>query len=1000
MSSLIFWNNWPATQKRIFQLLLMLLGASVVLWLFGYFYGARLLIQWETISKITTIPLLLDTWEFLGIPMSITVDQFLITQVFEGSDLEMVTWPAAVLLTVLASSLVVGLSLAVNLNRFWFLTSQVAFIFILVGFKLEQLLLFDRTDKVALILAFALYLPVGYYFHSLGENVRLSIRLLVYGLITALFAGIIHYFSGVEHPFLYLANYGIVIPLILTAVFILFTGHEVIYGFLLGITRNNTPNSKNSFVHFFALSIIYLVNVLLLYLRNTRRIDWDLYYLDAFWVLLAAAIIGLWSLRRRSNLYSNIMPAEPHAVTGYLVLAIISFTTIGYFFTTANDPAIEALEDAVVFSQLSIGFVFLLYILFNFRSVLIANLKVYKVVYDPKKMPFFSMRLGGFVGVLGLFLLSNQYPLDQAITAYYNGIGDLHRIDRQPLLAKEYYKLAGVYAKTNHRSNYAVASMEREKDNLSEALAYYKQSTLKQPTPFAFVNTARIYEEQVMFVKAMFTLKDGVPAFPGEPYISNNLSALYAKTNVLDSAYYYLQGLTENKNISVAAQTNQLSLLTKSGLFVPIDSLTQQFDAEKPPVGSNLTVMANSANQPIDFNRTMPGDSLLNPITFSWWYNYLINQRKVEDSTTLASLSHRAAIPQNYLFSDNLEFAGILAKYYSGFKAQAFKGMANLRYHNDKKAGFYNDILGQWSLQQHQPRLALDYFEQSIRAGYLPGLKHKTLALVALEDFDEAAANWRRYQASTKDSLETIIPQLLDLVTAKEIVPDSLTGLQVLWFLQFRSPELSLREKLTRLDGLSSPEMKAEMITWIWNQALEDQDQYVIEQLTTTQAGIDRKLQRAVVSKDLNNLVGYLEKLDTLDMGLKPWIALGRALEAEQQGNSEAERWYRQLLRDPFFEQGILEAARYFDQVVGNELETYNLLLEALEVNRYSVKLLKAYGITCTKLNLDTYRNSTLETLAQLLSPQQYQDYLAELAVIERQTQNAFISPTPEDQPD
>jgi tetratricopeptide (TPR) repeat protein len=136
------------------------------------------------------------------------------------------------------------------------------------------------------------------------------------------------------------------------------------------------------------------------------------------------------------------------------------------------------------------------------------------------------------------------------------------------MLAKEYYKLAGVYASTNHRSNYAIASMERKENDLSEALAYYKQSTLKQPTPFAFVNTGRSYEEQGLFFEAMFALKDGLKEFPGEPHISNNLSALYARTNLLDSAYYFLDNLNGDQDVVKVAETkstgstNQVSITT------------------------------------------------------------------------------------------------------------------------------------------------------------------------------------------------------------------------------------------------------------------------------------------------------------------------------------------------------------------------------------------------------------------------------------------------------
>ncbi|GJM27849.1 MAG: hypothetical protein DHS20C17_04840 [Cyclobacteriaceae bacterium] len=994
MSSLFFWNTWPVAHKRLFQILLILLGITVVVYLFGYFYGARLIIQWETISKVSAIPLILDTWEFASIPLNISVDQYVITQVFEGSDLELVTWPSVLLLMILAVCLVVGLAMAVDLSLFWFLTSQVILIFILAGFQLEQLMLFGRTDKVALVLAFLLYLPPGYYFHSVGNKKKLVTRLSVFALVTGLFAVIIHFFSEVHHPFSYLANYGITVPFILSVVFILFTGHEIIYGFLVLITRSNTPTSSNSFVHFFALSLIYLINVLLLYLRNSRRIDWDFYYLDAFWILIAAAATGLWSLRKRRGLFRNIMPAEPHAVTGYLALAIITCITIGYFFATANDPAIEALEDIIVFSQLSIGFVFLLYILFNFRTVLIENLKVHKVVYKPKKMPFFTMRLGGFIGVLGLFLLSNQYPLDQAITAYYNGIGDLHRLDRQPLLAKEYYKLAGVYARTNHRSNYAIASMEREDNDLSEALAYYKQSTLKQPTPFAFVNTARSYDEQGMFFKAMFTLKDGLEAFPGEPHISNNLSALYAKTDLLDSAYFFLSNLTGDKEVKKVAQTNQMALLTKSRLQLSLDSIYQDISHRYSEVGNNLIVMANSQKVELMQALNFPADSILNPITFAWWYNFNLNKRHNYDSLQIEKLITWGEIPQNDLYRDNLEFAVILRTYYSGNKAQAFQLLNSLQFRATGKAGLYNDILGQWSLQQEQPGLALDFFDQSIRAGYLPAMWHRSLALVAMGQIREAHDSWRQLESRNSGNLEVDLSPLLNFVSGHNMQWDSLTNRQKMWFLHFKAGEWPLLEKCQLSVEITDPEIYHRVEQRLWEQALKEGATDALKWMIKKNNQPIRELQLAVIENDLNRLSQILGEFETSDPGLQPWILYGQALLSEKQGNEkQAAAKYQWLTRDPFFEQGILAAVRYFNRIDEDDFKAYDLLLEAILVNKYSVRLLKAYGKQCTMLNLDTYKQTTLETLESLVNEAEYDKYLLELALLEQSAVDGFEQP-------
>jgi predicted Zn-dependent protease len=864
----------------------------------------------------------------------------------------------------------------------------------MVGFKLEQLLLFDRTDKAALILAFLLYLPASYYFHAVRKDTGIRIRLLTFFGLTLIYAAVIHFYSGVSHPFLYIVNYGISIPLGLTVIFILLTGHEVIYGFLVLITRNNTPESSNSFIHFLALSLIFLVNVLLLYLKNTRRIDWDFYYLDAFWILIAAGIIGIWSLRERGPLFKNIMPVVPHALVGYLILAIISFTTIGYFFATANDPAIEALEDAVVFSQLCIGFLFLVYILFNFKGVLLENLKVYKVVYKPRKMPFFSMRLAGAIGVLGLFLLANQYPLDQAITAYYNGIGDLHRIDQQRLLAKEYYKLAAIYAKTNHRSNYAIAAMEIEDRNLGQALAYYKQSTIKQPTAFAFVNTARAYEEQGRFFDAMFSLKDGLKKFPEEPHIANNLATLYGRTNLLDSAYYFLEQLDQKGNLQVSRtiQSNKLAFVTRSQLEVSLDSVKEQINYNYPEIGSNLLVMANNQNQDLVLEPGILKDSLLNPMTFAWWYNFQLNQRQSNDSQQIALLERYWTNPQNELFRDRLQLATAVRWYYTGDLKQAFRILRDLQFRDSGKAGLYNDILGQWSLQQGQANLALDYFTQGVNAGYLPALEHQALTLLALGRADEAIQNWNTYRYRSRDTLNSNLNEIMQFVGSNQMEWTELTDREKSWYLRFKAIDLAMVEQAKMIAEIHQEDLRNQTSDWLWDQALSaGQTTQPGDLIPGTEHPL-RKLQMAIALEEYDNLDQLIAGVDASRYGSESWILLGQAIHNQHQGAlDKAEQNFQQLTKNPFFEPGILHAAANAAEISGDEFSSYNIILDALSFNPYSVELLMAYGEYCTRLNLDTYTQSTLDTLKGLLSDEDYSSYLRTLERIENEVNRGFM---------
>ncbi len=980
MTNLWFWKSWPNPLKKICYFFLGVTLLSLLYYLWAYFGGSRLLIQWETISKIETVPLLLESFDYSIIPLEIHVDFYAITQVFQGSDLQLTHWPAYLLLVFISLVVSLGLSLATDLKRFWFLTSQVVFMFMLVAFKTEQLLLFDRTDKIALILAFVLYIPPGYYFHAINRNVSLFRRLLCFSAVTLLFGAIIYFFSGVSRPFLYLVNYGIGVPMALTVIFILFTAHELIFGFLVVITRNNTPESTNSFLHFLTISVIYLLNVLLLYLKNTRRIDWDFYYLDAFWILIATAAIGLWGLRQRRELFANIISFHPHAALGYLGLAAISFATVGYFFHTANDPTIEAFEDVIVFGQLSIGFIFLIYILFNFRSVLIENLKVYKVVYKPQKMPFFTMRIGGLIGVLGLFLLANQYPLDQAITGYYNGIGDLHRLDGKRFLAEEYYKLAAIYARTNHRSNYAIASMAYEDQDYGKALSYYKNSLAKQPTAFAYANTANLYQRQGSFFQALFILKEGLERFPDQGQLHNNLAMLYAQTDILDSALYFLNRVPHSVEVSAAAQANTLALMMRSGPGQATDSLLATINPSNPQQASNLILYA-SKNRRKTNTAVPPGDSLLNPLTFSWWYNYSLH-RCSTDSSNLYFLEKIADLPSNQYYQLPLKYAAALGRYCQGNLTKAFELMEWLVQTDNSKAGYYNHVLGLWSLKLHAPLLARDYFQKSLEAGYHESIGPQILALSSSGYAVEAGKLLSQNESLLDSQQVSLFAEPLRYLQ-DSLGPVDNPDLYTFWNLQF-DKSLEDRQKAQLILDLEDPYLQQKGIRWVLD-AMEGNEDLNSWSSLSQQTILDPynqsywDLMQAVRQKNYHKIPDTLSQ----DRALKAWTQLGQAQMASENGDQDALSKWHFLARDPFFVPGILGAVEYHNKRDESN-QAYDILLKAITINPYETSLLKQYGLQSMRLGLDNYAAVAVDRLTPLLPGDEVEDYARELADLGR----------------
>src|SRR5690606_30372140 len=114
---------------------------------------------------------------------------------------------------------------------------------------------------------------------------------------------------------------------------------------------------------------------------------------------------------------------------------------------------------AIIYSHLGIGATYFLYIIYNFYDLFPRNVKVYDVVYQPRRLPFFMVRGIGLVVVLALFLYSNRFSYYLCLSGYNNGIGDVYLYEQNILLAKHYYREGIINDFQNHRSNYSLGTI-------------------------------------------------------------------------------------------------------------------------------------------------------------------------------------------------------------------------------------------------------------------------------------------------------------------------------------------------------------------------------------------------------------------------------------------------------------------------------------------------------------------------------------------------------------
>ncbi len=988
-----FWNTWGSPFKNLYKLLLLVFGVTLLLYGIAFFSGSSFIIHWETQNQISPVKTIYDSYRIGFFEFPIAVDNYVIAQQFLASDLQVNKWPSYLLLLWMGFFISIVMALIPRLSRFWFVISLGLAGLLVAGLRLDFLLLFTSYSKAGLIAALILYLVPLYTFHFVKKNASFSIRLFTFLAVTVIFAFIIYKFSKVPLPFLHLTNYGIFVPLILTILFVLLTGHEIISGVLKVVTLGGGIN-KNSLPHFLVISLLFLANVVLALLRNAKVLDTGFYLIGAFLLIPISAIIGIWGYRDREITYRGIYPFFPIGALLYIGLAITAHLTIAWFFITGNDSLVESIEDAIMYSQTGYGVMFFLYIIVNFYDMLKDDANVGRVMYKPLKMPYFSSRFAGIIVIMGLFFVFNRVPYFQAVAGYYTGIADLYLETGDVLSAAEYYKFAGIYSGTSHRTNYAMATLERKSGNKIEELNYLKRAISKNPTEYAYANLASLYADENRYFEALFTLQEGVELFPRSGQLINNLGMVYSAINNVDSAYYWYQVAMGAGDAEDAATANIFALLRQKEMSIKKDTLNYLASGiSYLPAVNNLVTLANELKVTLNDRGSVkfgrPEKEKIEQIVYN--YNKMLNDPLLVDSVLKKEMHVFYDSGNISWFEDQTYFSGAMAMYKQGDIAGAYNELNRLAVLNRDKQ--YFSILGKLSMAEGAIALAKEYFTKAFQHGH-PEVAAE-LAFVYLESGqkDKATFLWKQIAATGNENEKKLANAIISALKAD--VPEALfpeDDLVKYAFVTYRYDEFEPEELEKLTETIINNDMKLSAFLRLAKTYIElgqrNKAVRVFEAIGTVDFTIKDLLEEINLlqcwfayrfddSQLMKNIAGGME---SEDMRVKNFIQLFKVLAGGESLKIHEKKTIFESLgyRDPLFEPGVLKAAEFFDQQMNDEEKAYDILLKAADFNPYSVEINKAYALHCLKLGLQNYALETLEELKTLMPSRMYATFKRE----------------------
>lgn len=669
MNDLFFWLQWKSSYKALYVALLILFFASIAAVGIAYAYGDLYTIGWNSTGEWKSLALSLDTFTVNQFEIPQESEQFLLLKRYTSNDISIHPWISYTFLAAVLLAFVCFLLVVSYLELWLYILGMALFLFFVVSLNTELLGIFGMHNRIPTVAIIMVYGGLTYYFNAFGKEIGLFVRLYILGFVTLLIAGVMYFFSSVTAPLLYIAHYGITIPIIISILFMFIVGYDILQ-FLVVITsygRSDFKPKGNSIWSFIAISTLYIANLYLVYFKPAFVKDMGLVLIQPLGVLAISGVLGIWMFEMKQDVKSAI-PFKPLGAILYLALGIITFSTIAFGYATANDALITTLEYSALYIQIGMGLGIFIYVIANFWTKYKKREEVYKQFYVTYQVPFFVARSLGWAIVMYFVFATNRFVFSSSKAAYYNNIADVYLYTKQDELAESFYKEAWSHEFQNQRSNYSLSKFYEQRDNKTEAFNYYESSLTKNPKPYVFANISSFYLDNNQLFPAMFMLQDGLKIYPNDPHLLNNLGYLYTKFKSSDSAVYFFNKAATYTEDDLPS-SNLLAYFGAQGKFKECATILthEKSDASDTYIANKIAIatLQGKSESATPLPARFTSDTLLTADAFTYLYNYTFNKLSVKDTLLDATLQRFSGYAGNEEYRGDLLYAKAVHLYFS-----------------------------------------------------------------------------------------------------------------------------------------------------------------------------------------------------------------------------------------------------------------------------------------------------------------------------------------------
>jgi hypothetical protein len=706
--------------RRSAALPVLLAALAVGLAVYYYFAGEEATLPLVLVPHLAPVPLVLDSVAVGTTHLPVPANGYVATLTHDFGGPYTQPLAATLWLGLLAAGVAGWLAVVSMLARPAFIAGTVPVIFLLMSLNVDGLGVVPYGEQGFLILSLVALCGAAFGLHAYGETVGIRRRVLLFGALVAGLVALIFSRSTLpaDETLLHLAAFGTPAGAVLVAALVLWVAIENVRALVWFNTQAAQPDGRFGLLPLLLASGLYLGALGFYYWNNGEvKLLFGL-RLDPLVLLLPAVLAGGLGLARRQPSYGGWVPyvaARPL----YWLLVAMAAAALSYALATTNAPLLDAARSFASLALLGLGAAFLLYVLINFGALLRQRLQVYKVVFEPRRLPFYTVYVLGLAIIILVQLRNNWSLLSQVQAGQYNQLGDLARqqSEARPAdlalagLAERYYaESSDVLDRFNRTGQLGRASLYRFRDQRQNELNALRRAIRRQPDAKLSLRLASLYNEPADFFEALEVLRQSRREFPHSAAITSDLAQLFTRSALTDSVAFYLDKTEKLAPGTYTSQTNQLAFLTQQGLLPAAEKLGAQFKpkADEPALRSNQLLLALLARAPRPAAPTT-GPAVLDAAAFAELYHGALQAAQRPGPAPahtlkpwLGQVQQAAAQPANAPYYEQLLFLQAVLLHAAGQEVAARQALGPLLVGTGSTAGYYQYLLGVWQLQQQQ----------------------------------------------------------------------------------------------------------------------------------------------------------------------------------------------------------------------------------------------------------------------------------------------------------